>query len=134
MNLNWHSPLPALSERQAIVMSLRPTFGFRPTEGGARRTVNGVERFETFLFRVLAGLLVLTLLDCAVAVQHIAYVRQKGALCRQLRRQELELLNVTEAYRSLTASFVAKSSTDLPEPASETSGTKIPPRKNSPRG
>jgi hypothetical protein len=73
-----------------------------PAERAARRPPGGrAGKLEALALCLAVGLLAVAGAYCAWGAQHVAYARQKAALCRQLRQKELELRAVKEAYRAL---------------------------------
>jgi hypothetical protein len=96
--------------------TVQPTFTSGAIEPRPRRLAGWAERVEAVILRFMLGLLVVASIGCGFGVQHIAYVRDKNAVCQQLRRREIELQNVTLAYRSLECS-VARQATQEAAPA-----------------
>jgi len=84
-----------------------------PTAACPPRPLSRTERGEVLVLKGLAIILALACIGCGFGIQHIAYVRQKNELCRQLRKKELELRAVTQAYRSLESCVVAKAAEDF---------------------
>jgi hypothetical protein len=81
-----------------------------PAEAAERRrqcAPSWLERLEGWVLKLLVVLLALTGLGCGFGVQHIAYVRQKSALCRQLRHKEIELQTAVQTCRTLEAAAAA---------------------------
>ena len=71
------------------------------------------ERVEVLVLKLLTIVLALAGIGCGFGIQHIAYVRQKNELCRQLRQKEVEVRAVTQAYRSLESCVAAKAAEDF---------------------
>ena len=71
------------------------------------------EKVEALVLKLIVMILALASIGCGFGIQHIAYVRQKNALCRQLRQKEVELRTVTQAYRSLECCVAAKAADDF---------------------
>ena len=84
-----------------------------PTAACPPRLLTRIEKIEARVLKLLAVVLGLACIGCGFGIQHIAYVRKENELCRQLRQKELELRNVTQAYRSLESRVVAKAAEDL---------------------
>jgi hypothetical protein len=63
--------------------------------------------------KLLALGLALACIGCGVGFQHIAYVRQKNELCRQLRQKEVQLRAVTQAYCALESAAAMKAAEDF---------------------
>jgi hypothetical protein len=80
------------------------------------RLLSWTKKVEARVLKLLAVVLGLACIGCGFGIQHIAYVRKENELCRQLRHTELELRNVTQAYRSLESLAVAKAAEDLRRP------------------
>jgi hypothetical protein len=112
---------PALDSRQTgpalqRIATLRaPPDALAPPASAAcqRGQLSRAERVEVVVLKLLALILALACIGCGFGVQHIAYVRQKAALGRQLRQKEIELSAVKQAYRSLESCVVAKAAEDF---------------------
>jgi hypothetical protein len=93
-----------------------------------------VGRLEGAVLKALRLLLLSTLILCALGVQHIAYVRQKHRLCRQLEQKERELRATAQAFRSLQAAIAAGSTGESCTAQSRPVIAKRDPRKPPARG
>jgi hypothetical protein len=84
-----------------------------PTAACPPRPLSKTERVEVLVVKWLAMVLALACIGCGFGIQHIAYIRQKNELCRQLRQKEVELRSVTQANRSLESCAFAKAAEDF---------------------
>jgi hypothetical protein len=137
------SPIqPALEPRHTeqascLPRSLRsapPAVNRHPASGCPPRLRNWTEKVEVLVIKLLALGLALACIGCGVGFQHIAYVRQKNELCRQLRQKEVELSAVTQAYRSLESCAAAKAAEDFRRAEACPIVAKRAPQKVLPRG
>ena len=112
---------PALNARHAEptshlsagIRSSSATFDRQSAEACSPQLPSRTEKVEVLVLKLLAIILALACIGCGFGIQHIAYVRQKNALCRQLRQKEVELRTVTQAYRSLEYCVAAKAADDF---------------------
>lgn len=109
------------------------TLDHHPALASPARSLGRTERVEVLVLKLLAIALALACIGCGFGIQHIAYVRQKNALCRQLRQKEVELRTVTQAYRSLEYCVAAKAADDFRRVEAcpliaRTTSRRVPPR------
>ena len=109
---NSQPPLSALLPASTVALA---SCGPAANEAGQSRLLDRAERVEAVVLKFMLGLFVLASVGCGFGVQHIAYVRQKNALCAQLRQRELELHKVTQAFRDLE-SCLAKQAAQESQP------------------
>lgn len=132
---------PAGPGRPSILLPVKPVSA-QPVQPAlddagaprARGRPSRAEQLEALVLKLILLLLVLASLGCGFGIQHIAYVRQKNELGRQLRQKELELRAVTQAYRSLESLTIAKAAEDLRRPGTCPVWAKREPLKGPPRG
>ena len=112
---------PALNARHAEptshlspgIRSASGTFARQSAEACSPQLLSRTDKVEVLVLKLLALALALACVGCGFGIQHIAYVRQKNALCRQLRQKEVELRTVTQACRSLEYSVAARAADDF---------------------
>jgi hypothetical protein len=92
-----------LTVKPVNLLPVRPALDVDATPAHPGRPLGCASRIEAVLLRSLGVLFALALLACGFGVQHIAYVREKNRLGRELRRTELDLRALTQTYRSLEA-------------------------------
>ena len=95
------------------ICSTPATHARQSAEAGSPQLLRRTEKVEVLVLKLIVIILALAGIGCGFGIQHIAYVRQKNALCRQLRQKEVELLTVTQAYRSLEYCVAAKAADDF---------------------
>src|ERR1035438_5805446 len=90
-----------LAVKPVDLFPVRPALDIGATPAPPERPPGWASRIERILLRSLVVLFVLAILACGFGAQHVAYVREKNRLGRELRRTELDLRALTQTYRSL---------------------------------
>jgi hypothetical protein len=133
---------PALGTRPAERPSWLPgslrsapsAFDCHPASDGPPGSPSRTEKIEALVVKLLALGLALACIGCGVGFQHIAYLRQKNELCRQLRQKEVQLRAVTQAYCSLESAAAAKAAEDFRRAETCPVVARRGPQKAVPRG
>jgi hypothetical protein len=71
------------------------------------------EQVEALVVKLIALAFALACIGCGFGIQRVLYARQTAQLSRQLRQKELELRTLTQAYRALEASAIARAAEDF---------------------
>jgi hypothetical protein len=114
--------------------SAPPAFNHDPASDCPSRSRSWTQKLEVLVVKLLALGLALACIGCGVGFQHIAYVRQKNELCRQLRQKEVQLRAVTQAYCSLESAAAAKAAEDFRRAETCPVVARHGPQKAVPRG
>ena len=124
----------SVSRPSTSIGSAPATLDHHPAAAFPPRSLSRTGGVEGLVLKLLAIILALACIGCGFGIQHIAYVRQKNELCRQLRQKEVECRAVTQAYRSLESCAIAKAAEDFHRLEARPVIAKHPPRQVPTRG